>query len=309
MNKSTSTVLIHLVQFFYAVKMHNIRNSRSLKLLFNLNLALGFWIPQSKAAFKWKYLLWELIFSMLIFYNVLKIVYSFTLNYQSFFSGKFVIMFMMNSTILVKNIYLIVHRKSLLKMLQVIGSFASSPILRGWQDFEKVCVKIRKIMILNLIMYFFCYTTMILFSYKRKVSQYSELNETHHQIIDNKERHFEIDVFSLLIFASKIVDSAVALAIPIKNVAIDNIMYLFHFSVVNNLEAMRKMYQGNIVKYQKSNGLKRAYFDEWIKFHVQLKRCFIKEITSFLEYINLTSFFKAHLRNQQLFLITSDSHY
>jgi hypothetical protein len=251
---------------------------KNLGLLYKLNLAMGFWIPLSDATVPWKCLIWELIFTLLLVCNLIATCYS--ILSRAIFDhaniGKPIIMFVMNVSILVKSLYILAGRKRLKKIISQIEMFSINPYLGGIRYYSRVCANIKKIIIAHLIGYFLCYASlsyyfsMFVHTYKNSLSAESNQNLSSN---DTVVRNFlPADTYSLARFILRMVNTSVSLAIPVKNFAIDNVMYLCHFSIECALNALRRSYVDKASKFRKIHNYRNTFFDEWVLFHVKLKR-------------------------------------
>jgi hypothetical protein len=249
---------------------------KNLGLLYKLNLVMGFWIPLSDATVPWKYLIWELIFTLLLVCNLIATCYSILARaiFDHANIGKPIIMFVMNVSILAKSLYILAGRKQLKKIISQIEIFSRNPYLGGIRDYSRVCANIKKIIIAHLIGYFLCYASLsYYFSMFVHTSKNSLSVESNQNMSSNNMRKLLLDDSdSLARFILRILNTSISLAIPVKNFAIDNVMYLCHFSIECALNALRRSYVNKASKFRKIHNYRNTFFDEWVLFHVKLKR-------------------------------------
>lgn len=273
---------------------------KNLPLLYKLNLALGFWIPHSNATAPRKYLVWEFIFTFILVCNLIGICHSILTraHFEHKNIGKAVITFVMNFFILVKSSYLIIGRRRLQKIINQIENFSRYTYFGGIGDYSRVCSNIKKILIAHLIGYVLCYLSLMfyfsMFVQQIKNSLSVEFNQTMsiNDTLVNKFLH--ADIYSLMQFFRRTVETSLSLAIPVKNFAIDNLMYLCHFAIECALNAMRRSYIEKASKFHKFHISQNTFFYEWVSFHVKLKR--LDQICLFLETLTSAYSFQIHDR-------------
>lgn len=274
---ATSLIFAHSLFAFMLCVMWLPKN---LGLLFKLNLVLGFWIPHSNASVPKKFLTWEITFTILMVCNLLTLCYSIVTrgHFEHSNIGKAIIVFVTNACILIKSSYLIFGRRRLKKIILQIESFSRSSYLGATKEFSQLCASIKKILTFHLLGYFLIDTSMIFYFsmyvpyvHNLKIS----LNAQHNQTVSNveeKDKMLHVDSFSLMHSLLRLISSCMSLAIPIKNFAIDILMYLCHFAVECVLKALRRSYVNNALNFRKIHMSRNTFFDEWVGFHGKLKR-------------------------------------
>jgi hypothetical protein len=249
---------------------------KNLALLYKLNLAMGFWIPLSDVTVPRKCLAWEIIFTLLLVFNLIVTCHSIITKpfFENTNIGKSIITFVMIVSLLVKSSYLIVGRKRLKKIMLQIEIFSRHPYLGGIHEYSRVCAIIKKIIIAHLIGYFLCYASLSfyfsMFVYTKSLSV--EFNQTLSGNDTVVNKLIPVDSYSLARSFLRIMNTSISLAIPVKNLAIDNLMYLCHFSIECALNALRRSYENRASKFRKIQISRNTFFDEWVFFHVKLKR-------------------------------------
>jgi len=190
--------------------------------------------------------------------------------------GKPIIMFVMNSSILAKSLYLLAGRKRLKKIIFQIAMFSRHPYLGGIHEYSRVFANIKKIIIAHLIGYFLCYAGLSfyfsMFVHTTKNSLSVESNQDLSSNTTVVRKLLLDDSNSYARFILRIVNTSTSLAIPVKNFAVDNVMYLCHFSIECALNALRRSYVDKASKFRKIHNYRNTFFDEWVLFHVKLKR-------------------------------------
>jgi len=265
--------------------MKSIRSHPKLALLFKLNYYTGSWIPESKDAMKnpnrpSAYETFLLIFASVSCVMMISGLVSALTEIRISLLGQPVIIFMLYAIGMTKTFLLILKREKILKIIKRLDNVIQSSFFGEQQNalVDFVCGKSYKIVIAQVVFAAISNFAIYIMFVSTIFKGFNSISQKNITLSDDdliNEKLFSFENWKAWNFIAVAMNSVWNIMLPLKSIAIDNIMLFCHFFIVQQLNLLRYTFSQQIQKGSSKTlpfVLQHKHFNDWITHFNKIKR-------------------------------------